>query len=116
MLNNETPFNYAVEGIDDEIDCAIMSDPKFTEAIADMAAQQPTAEEEITTDESEDLVDTTIDYDGSIPGAGITDMDADDVLAAERDIMHDPFEDDELFDAAVGNDPEIDDVDLDDED
>ena len=43
-------------------------------------------------------------------------MDADDVLAAERDIMHDPFEDDELFDAAVGNDPEIDDVDLDDED
>ena len=116
MLNNETPFNYAVEGIDDEIDCAIMSDPKFTEAIADMAAQQPTVEEEITTDESEDLVDTTIDYDGSIPGTDITDMDADDVLAAERDIMHDPFEDDELFDAAVSNDPEIDDVDLDDED
>ena len=116
MFNNETPFNCAIEGIDDEIDCAIMSDPKFIEAIADMAAQHPTVEEEITTDESEHLVDTTIDYYGSIPGTDITDMDADDVLAAERDIMHDPFEDDELIDAAIGNDPEIDDVDLDDED
>lgn len=116
MLNNDTQFDYAIEGFDDEVDCAIMNDPKFTEAIADMASQQPTAEEELTTDDSEDMVDTTLDYEGSIPGTDITDMDADDLLAAERDIMHDPFEDDELFDAAIGDDPEIDDIDLDDED
>ena len=47
MLNNETPFNYAVEGIDDEIDCAIMSDPKITVVIADVSTQQPTDKEQL---------------------------------------------------------------------
>ena len=90
-------FDNTIDFFEDEVDCAIMSDPKFEEALADMATAPATAAEEVR-DEDEDLVDTSMDYDGSIPKADIVDMDADDVLAAERDIAHDPFEDDELID------------------
>lgn len=114
MLNPNDNFDYVLESFEDEVDCAIMNDSDFREAIADMASKQSTAEEEV--DHSEDeIVDTVIDYDESVPDADIVDMDADDLLAAERDIAHDPFEDDELIDIAIGEDPEIDDIDLDDE-
>lgn len=114
MLNPNDNFDYVLEGFEDEVDCAIMNDPEFREAVADMASKQSTAEEEV--DHSEDeIVDTVIDYDESTPDADIVDMDADDLIAAERDIAHDPFEDDELIDIAIGEDPEIDDIDLDDE-
>ena len=104
-------FDNTIDFFEDEVDCAIMSDPKFEEALADMATAPATAAEEVH-DEDEDLVDTSMDYDGSIPKADIVDMDADDVLAAERDIAHDPFEDDELIDAAIGDeDIELDDLD-----
>lgn len=114
MLDSEVKFDYALESFDDEVDCAIMNDPEFREAVADMASKRSTAEEEVIEDEDE-VVDTNIDYDGSIPDADIVDMDADDMLAAERDIAHDPFEDDELIDIAIGEDPAIDDIDLEDE-
>lgn len=103
-------FDYAIDGIDDEIDCAILNDENFRDALADIDTTQPTAEEELEDDEDIDLTDTSLDYDGSIPGTGIEDMDADDYIAAERDIARNPFEEDELIDSAIGEDPEIEDL------
>lgn len=119
MPNNVDTENFdsTIDCFEDEIDYAIMCDPKFEEALADMASKQPTVEEERYDDDcdDEDYIDTDMDYYESTPSADIVDMDADDLLAAERDIAHDPFEDDEIIDIAIGDDDiEIDD--LDDED
>lgn len=55
-------------------------------------------------EEDDEIVDTNMNYiddeiDNSIEGA-----DADDIIAAERDIAFDPFEDDEIIDIAIGSD------------
>ena len=109
MFNNTVTdeFESSVASFDDEVDCAILSDPEFEESLADMASKMSTAQEELEDDD--DLVDVNVDYTDSVPGADIVDMDADDIIAAERDIMHNPFEDEDLIDAAVGEDIEIED-------
>ena len=109
MFNNTVTdeFESSVAYFDDEVDCAILSDPEFEDSLADMASKMSTAQEELEDDD--DLVDVNVDYTDSVPGADIVDMDADDIIAAERDIMHNPFEDEDLIDAAVGEDIEIED-------
>ena len=110
MLKNTVTeeFESAIDSFADEVDCAILCDPKFEDSLAEMEASLPTAQEELDDD---DMVDVNVDYTGSVPGADIVDMDADDIIATERDIMHNPFEDEDIVDAAVGEDFEIEDDD-----
>lgn len=116
ILKNEE-LDSSVMGFDDEIDCACLSDKDFQEALADVNTAQPTADEEVDED-SDELADLNMDYTGCKPDADIVDQDADDLLATERDVAYDVFEDEDLIDAAVGNDEpdfdEDDDEDIDD--
>ena len=89
-----------LDNIDDEIDCAIMSDPQFIEALSKIEAQDYLEDE----DEPTDL---TVDYTDELVEPDIVSTDADDLLAAERDIAFDPFEDDELMDSIPDSDEEI---------
>lgn len=102
IIDNEE-LNSSVMDFEDEVDCACLRDEDFQEALADVNTAVSTNEEEIEDDDDE-IVDTALDYDGNIPSADVVDMDADDLLAAERDIAHDPFEDDEVIDVAIGDD------------
>lgn len=119
-IADSAEFNDSLLDFEDEVDCAIVNDSKFESAMSDIANADSTAQEETTDDElgDDDIVDTSIDYDDSIPGADMVSIDADDIIAAERDIAHDPFEDEDLMDAAVGDDygDLLDDEDYDDED
>ena len=103
-ITDNEELNSSVMDFEDEVDCACLRDEDFQEALADVNTAVSTNEEEIEDDDDDEIVDTTLDYDGSIPSADVVDMDADDLLAAERDIAHDPFEDDEVIDAAIGDD------------
>ena len=70
-------------------------------------------------DDDEDIpVDTNQDYSGDMIDLDIEGADADEIIAAERDIATDPFEDDELIDIAMNTDDGIDVAadDLDDDD
>lgn len=86
---------------DDEIDCAIISDRQFFDAYDKMDAN---AYEKTLPSEDTNVTDVTISYDDSIPEADMVDTDADDVIAAERDLAHHPFEDDEIIDSIVDED------------
>ena len=80
MFNNTVTdeFESSIASFDDEVDCAILSDPEFEESLADMASKMSTSQEEL---EDDDLVDVNVDYTDSVPGADIVDMDADDIIA-----------------------------------
>ena len=101
------------DGFEDATDCAILNDDQVEESILDMETEKATTEPE--TDEDE-VVDVNVDYDEDVPSADMVDIDADDVIAAERDIAYDPFEDDEIIDAVVGDDEiELDDDEIEEE-
>ena len=87
---------------EDAIDIALASD----DSIDDI---------EVEEDESEDdIVDTDISYEDDDIDNSLEGVDADDIIAAERDIAFNPFEDDEVIDAAIGDDKDINfDVDVD---
>lgn len=77
-------------GFDDEIDCAIIRDDNMESSL-----------KELHNDDSDfDLLDPNINYTNDIHSADIVDMDADDYIAADRDINANPFEDDDLLEAA----------------
>lgn len=104
----------SIMDFDDEMDCACVSDEDFQKALEELENDKSTAEEEV--DEGEDdVIDTQIEYYDSIPGTDIVDMDADDMIAAARDIEFNPFEDDEIMDAAEAGAKESDDIDFDDD-
>ena len=69
---------------------------------------------EVKEDESEDdIVDTDISYEGEDIDNSLEGIDANEIIAAERDIAFNPFEDDEIIDTAIGDDKDIDfDVDI----
>jgi len=103
--------------IEDEIDCAILNDEQFAACLSDIDNAESTATEELN-EEDEELVDVNVDYSEDIHSPDMVDMDADDLIAAERDVMTNPFEDDEIIDIATGGDNEIidaDDLDPDDD-
>lgn len=83
---------------DDEIDCAIISDKQFFDAYDKMDAN---AFEKTLPSVDTNVTDVTISYDENIPEADMVDTDADDVIAAERDLSYHPLEDDELIDSAI---------------
>jgi len=102
-----------MNSIDDPEDCAILGDEDMENALLDSDS------EEIPDNDDEDLGDEDIDFDqdftGDLADLDIEGVDADDIIAAERDIAHDPFEDDELIDAAT-NGGDDDSIFLDDDD
>ena len=86
-------LNYIFE---DAIDTALAVDDNIDDINLD--------DNSLSNEEDGEIVDTNINYvddeiDNSIEGA-----DADDIIAAERDIAFDPFEDDEIIDIAIGSD------------
>lgn len=86
-------LNYIFE---DAIDTALAVDDNIDDIKLD--------DNSLSNEEDDEIVDTNINYvddeiDNSIEGA-----DADDIIAAERDIAFDPFEDDEIIDIAIGSD------------
>lgn len=113
IVKNEE-LDSSVMGFEDEIDCACLSDEDFQEALADVNTAQSTVEEELDDD---DEIDVNLDYTGNKPDADIVDQDADDLLATERDIAYNFFEDEDIIDAAVGDDePDFDEDDDEDTD
>lgn len=96
-----------INSIEDPEDCAILGDEDMENALIDSDT------EELPDDD--DDIDLNQDFTGDIADLDIEGIDADDIIAAERDIAHDPFEDDELIDAAT-NGGDDDDIFLDDED
>ena len=96
-----------INSIEDPEDCAILGDEDMENALIDSDT------EELPDDD--DDIDLNQDFTGDIADLDIEGIDADDIIAAERDIAHDPFEDDELIDAAT-NGGDDDDIFLDDDD
>ena len=90
-----------INSIEDPEDCAILGDEDMENALIDSDT------EELPDDD--DDIDLNQDFTGDIADLDIEGIDADDIIAAERDIAHDPFEDDELIDAATngGDDNDI---------
>ena len=86
-------------GFDDEVDCAILDDEEFNKALSELEA----GELELDDDE-EDVLDTDLDYSETPVEADMVSVDADDLLAAERDLAFDPFEDEELMDSISDSD------------
>lgn len=106
----------AIEPIEDEVDCAILNDEQFAASLSNVDNAEPTSIDEIDDKEDEDLVDPNVDYSEDIHSADMVDMDADDMIAAERDLMLNPFEDDDIIDTAIENDGEFDEDDFDPDD
>lgn len=100
-----------INSIEDPEDCAILGDEDMENALIDSDT------EELPNDgdyEDDNDIDLNQDFTGDIADLDIEGIDADDIIAAERDIAHDPFEDDELIDAAT-NGGDDDDIFLDDD-
>lgn len=86
---------------EDELDCAILNDTRFMEALANIDTAQSTAEEE--TNDDDEQIDIHADYTNDLHEPDFISVDADEMIAAEREIELDPFEDEEIIDAALGD-------------
>lgn len=95
-----------INSIEDPEDCAILGDEDMENALIDSDTEK--------LPDDDDDIDLNQDFTGDIADLDIEGIDADDIIAAERDIAHDPFEDDELIDAAT-NGGDDDDIFLDDD-
>lgn len=100
-----------INSIEDPEDCAILGDEDMENALIDSDTEDFPDDEDY---EDDDDIDLNQDFTGDIADLDIEGIDADDIIAAERDIAHDPFEDDELIDAAT-NGGDDDDIFLDDD-
>lgn len=90
MITNDEAFDSMLDTIDDEIDCAILNDEKFDKAASELY--------DIDNPANDEAIDLNTDFSEDIHSPDFVDMDADDMIAAERDIMINPFEEDELLD------------------
>lgn len=102
-----------INSIEDPEDCAILGDEDMENALIDSDTEDLPNDDEYD-DIDDDDIDLNQDFTGDIADLDIEGVDADDIIAAERDIAHDPFEDDELIDAAT-NGGDDDDIFLDDD-
>lgn len=103
-----------INPIEDPEDCAILGDEDMENALIDSDTEELPDDDDYD-DIDDDDIDLNQDFTGDIADLDIEGVDADDIIAAERDIAHDPFEDDELIDAAT-NGGDDDDIFLDDDD
>lgn len=97
-----------LDTFDDVIDCAILDDDNMVGSISDIENSPATTEP----DDDDDLIDATVDYSDDLHEPDFVDVDAESMIAAERDLLYDPFEDEEIVDAISNGE----DVLLDDED
>lgn len=102
-----------INSIEDPEDCAILGDEDMENALIDSDTEDLPDDGDYE-DTDDDDIDLNQDFTGDIADLDIEGIDADDIIAAERDIAHDPFEDDELIDAAT-NGGDDDDIFLDDD-
>jgi hypothetical protein len=113
MLNKTIPDNAAQFDImpfpyEDEIDATLATDKRidiYEDNLDEVEIEEPDYEFDDTVVDSDDIEDPTVE-----------DYDAEEFAAAEKELIDNPFEDDDTIDAAIGND--IDDdvyIDLDDE-
>lgn len=86
-------LNYIFE---DAIDTALAVDDNIDDIKLD--------DNSLSDEEDDEIIDTNIDYIDDEVDNSIEGVDADDIIAAERDIAFDPFEDDEVIDIAIGSD------------
>ena len=109
-----------INSIEDPEDCAILGDEDMENALIDSDTEELPDDDDCE-DTDDDDIDLNQDFAGDIADLDIEGIEASMVayegviIAAERDIAHDPFEDDELIDAAT-NGGDDDDIFLDDED
>lgn len=103
-----------INSIEDPEDCAILGDEDMENALIDSDTEELPDDDDYD-DIDDDDIDLNQDFTGDIADLDIEGIDADDIIAAERDIAHDPFEDDELIDAAT-NGGDDDSIFLDDDD
>ena len=103
-----------INSIEDPEDCAILGDEDMENALIDSDIEELPDDDDYD-DIDDDDIDLNQDFTGDIADLDIEGVDADDIIAAERDIAHDPFEDDELIDAAT-NGGDDDSIFLDDDD
>ena len=89
--------------IPDDLDCIFEDTIDIALAVDDSI--DDIKDEDIS--DEDDIVDTNINYDNDEVDNSIEGLDADDIIAAERDIAFDPFEDDEIIDIAIGDDKDI---------
>jgi hypothetical protein len=103
MLNKTIPddavnFDIMPFPYEDEIDAALATDKRidvYEENLDDVEIEEPDYE----------FDDTVIDSDDAgTEDATVEDYDAEEFAAAEKDLISNPFEDDEMIDAAIGND------------
>lgn len=102
-----------INSIEDPEDCAILGDEDMENALIDSDTEELPDDDECENTDDDDI-DPNQDFTEDIADLDIEGIDADDIIAAERDIAHDPFEDDELIDAAT-NGGDDDDIFLDDD-
>lgn len=102
-----------INSIEDPEDCAILGDEDMENALIDSDTEEFPDDSDY--EDTDDDIDLNQDFTGDIADLDIEGIDADDIIAAERDIAHDPFEDDELIDAAT-NGGDDDSIFLDDDD
>lgn len=97
-----------INSIEDPEDCAILGDEDMENALIDSDTEELPDDDDYEDTDNDDI-DLNQDFTGDIADLDIEGIDADDIIAAERDIAHDPFEDDELIDAATngGDDDSI---------
>ena len=107
-IPNSDEFN-TLDMFDDSIDAALIGDDDV-DAVLDSMHEDI---EDLVDDEDDEIVDTDIDYSEDEVDNTLEGLDADDIIAAERDIAFDPFEDDEIIDTAIGNDADALDNDVD---
>ena len=109
-IPNSDEFN-TMNLIDDEIDIALLNDDDFNSALNSIKEDDTSAFDLVDDLDEEDDVDTNIEYTDAGLDYSLEDIDANEIIAAERDIAINPFEDEELVDAATSNDNEEDDID-----
>lgn len=97
----------SIDLFDDSIDAALIGDDDVDAALNSMHEDTDDLEDE------DEVVDTGLNYEDDEVDNSLEGMDADEVIAAERDIAFDPFEDDEIIDAAIGHDADVLDTEVD---
>lgn len=112
---NET-FDSIFNSIEDELDCAFLNDDSFNNSLDVLNNPESIDDNDVTEAEMKEVeepIDINLDHSDVTIDNNIEDVDATDLLAAERDLWVSPFEDDEILDASIGDD-DITDVDIDD--
>jgi len=105
----------SIFGIEDSIDAAIIGDEYVDEELANMKADAdagvlntPISEEldgdEFSADEDEDIIDSDMDYEEDLSDPDPVESDAIDYIEAEKELIKNPFEEDETIDIAINGD------------